>query len=182
MNKRIIMIVAGLVVLLAGGWYFASPMMALKNMQTAVEARDADALSAQIDFPALREDLKAEMSAAMMAEAQKNGSEGAAAAMLGAAFADKMIDGMVSPAGVKMLMANADKGAAVGAGAGQAGLAGAPDLNKLNSDNFTVERSGFSEFKLRNKKDPKSGAMVFRRDGLGWKLAGIDIPAETAGK
>lgn len=178
MNKRIILIIAGLIVLLAGGWYFASPMMALKNMQTAVEARDADALSAQIDFPALREDLKAEMSAAMMAEAQKNGSEGAAAAMLGAAFADKMIDGMVSPTGVKMLMANADKGAA----AGKAGLAGAPDLNKLNSDNFTVERSGFSEFKLRNKKDPNSGAMVFRRDGLGWKLAGIDIPAEGAGK
>lgn len=178
MNRKwIIAIVVGLL-LLGGGWYFASPYLALKNMQTAVEARDADALSAQIDFPALREDLKAEMAAVMMAEAQKKGSQDAAAAMLGAAFADKMIDGMVSPTGIKVLMANADKGAAVG----EAGMTITPDVNKLNSDNFDIERSGFSEFKLRNKKDPENGAIVFRRDGLGWKLVGIDIPAEGTGK
>ena len=178
MNRKWIWGALALVIALVGGWYVASPMMALKNMQTAMEARDAEALSAQIDFPALREDLKTEMTATMMAEAQKRGEQDSAGTMLGMAFADKMIDGMVSPAGIKMLMANADSGAAVGG----AGLNGAPDLNSFNSTDFDIERSGFSEFKLRRKDDPQNAAIIFRRDGLSWKLAGIDLPMDGAGK
>ena len=178
MNRKWIFGAIALVIALVGGWYVVSPMLALKNMQTAMEARDADALSAQIDFPALREDLKAEMVTAMMAEAQKKGEQDSAGTMLGMAFADKMIDGMVSPAGVKMLMANADSAPAPG----NITMGATPNISDFNSDKFDIQRNGFSEFTLRNKEDPKKGGIIFRRDGLGWKLVGIDLPAEGIGK
>ncbi|HSQ98984.1 MAG TPA: DUF2939 domain-containing protein, partial [Sphingomicrobium sp.] len=55
-------------------WYFESPAWTLKGMKDAAQSRDADALNAYIDYPALRQSLKAELMARMMAEAQKDKS------------------------------------------------------------------------------------------------------------
>jgi hypothetical protein len=41
-------------------------------------------------------------------------------------------------------------------------------------DDYVIERRGLSEFKIKAKG--KQGAAIFRRHGLGWKLAGFDMP------
>ncbi len=171
--KRSGMILAGAIVLVAGAgaYAYASPLLALNGMKSAVEARDAAALSGYIDFAELRADIKSEARAAMMAEAAKSKDPMASAGMaLGGALVDQMVDNAVTPEGVKMLMA---KGAAAG---------GAPKAAAKLQENFSameIERKGLSEFNLRNPKDPKAAVLQFRRDGLSWKLVGIDVPPEA---
>ena len=62
------------VIALGVAWYFASPWYTLKQMRSAAEANDAAALSSYIDYPSLREDLKSDLMAQMMAEASKDKS------------------------------------------------------------------------------------------------------------
>lgn len=159
---------AVVVVLVAVGWYFASPSYTLAQMRDAAKANDADALSRYIDYESLREDLKAEFMAHMMAEAQKNGSGfGALGVALGSAMIGPMVDGMVSPAGMRaMLLADQQKNAA--------GSKAPATPVKVDSDPV-IERRSFSEFVVRSNQKTE-GAMVFKRHGLGWKLSGVDLP------
>ena len=58
---------AGVGVLLAllVGFYFASPILALGSLTAAAKAGDRAALERKVDFPAVREGLKAQLKAAM---------------------------------------------------------------------------------------------------------------------
>lgn len=178
MKKYWPVIIVVLVVALGAGWYFGSPYWTLRQVQTAVQSHDAAALNDKINFEALREDLKVDLVAAMQDEAKKRGGTEAAGAMLASAFAGQMIDQMVTPKGVEMMM---DRAKSQGGG-GAAAAMGAPDLNKFDTSKFDIQRSGLSEFRLINKESPEDGALIFRRDGLSWKLAGIDIPKGALGK
>ncbi len=77
-------------------------------MKDAAQSHDADALNAYIDYPALRESLKAELMARMTAEAQKGKSGfGALGMAFGSAIIGPMINILVSPAGMRAaLLAN----------------------------------------------------------------------------
>ena len=61
------------VIVLASGtlWYFESPAWTLQRMKGAAQSHDADALNVYIDYPALRDSLKAQLTARMMAEAPR---------------------------------------------------------------------------------------------------------------
>ena len=72
---------------------FASPWWTLQRMQTAVAHRDADAVSAQVDFPALRESVKSQVLASIKARTGTDGTNPLAAA--GAAAAMAMINPVV---------------------------------------------------------------------------------------
>ena len=169
MSKRWLM--AAVVLFVAAGttWYFASPWYTLKQMRDAAQANDADAMSAYIDYPAVREDLKAEIMAQVMAEAEKDKSDfGALGVGLASAMLGPMIDGFVSPAGLRAaFVANRNKQAAQP----QQKAAGALNL----TDDVEIERRSFDEFAVGNKSHP-DGQMIFKRHGLGWKLSGVDLP------
>lgn len=160
---------AAIVIALGVAWYFASPWYTLRQMRSAAEANDAAALSSYIDYPSLREDLKSDLMAQMMAEASKDKSGfGALGVAIGSALIGPAIDGMVSPAGVRAMMISKEKRES----AQSAGAPAAPV--KVESDPV-IERRSFSEFVVRSKSDP-DGGMVFTRHGLGWKLSGVDLP------
>ena len=55
--KRIGAAIAGLLLLAAAGWWFASPWLALKGMRDAAAARDVRTFSGYVDYPAVRADL-----------------------------------------------------------------------------------------------------------------------------
>lgn len=178
MRKRVIVgLCAGLA---AAGWLYASPFWTLKAMRDAAEARDAEALAAHVDFPALRADLKSDLSAAMMAEmARARATEdmsarpdalGALGLALGLAMLDPLIEGMVSPAGLQMMFA--------GNPAAASSATPAPLREVSASGEVTVTRNGLSEFRVSGKGDDPA-ALVFRRDGLGWRLVGIDLPPQA---
>ena len=58
--------VFGLIVLLITCWVYASPYLAVRGMKKAVQDGDAVALADYVNFPALKESLKANFTTQMM--------------------------------------------------------------------------------------------------------------------
>ena len=112
-KARIAALTAAALIIAAGAtWYVASPGWTLNQMKAAADADDSDALNTYIDYPALREDLKAETMAQMIAEANKDKSGfGRLGLAIGTAMVGPVIDGLVTPAGMRVaLMAKRDEG------------------------------------------------------------------------
>ena len=163
--------VVALIIAAGVTWYLASPGWTLHQMKAAADANDPDALNSYIDYPALREDLKAEITSQMRAEAKKDksgfGGLGLGLA-LGTAMIGPVIHGLVTPAVMRAaLMAKRD----------QAQIKAAPQAASALRvpDDPVIVRRGFSEFLVTSKQQPKSG-LVFKRYGLSWKLSGVDLP------
>ncbi len=157
-------VAAALIVIASGTlWFFESPAWTLKGMKDAAQAHDADALNAYIDYPALRDSLKAELTARIMAEAHKNRSGfGALRMAFGSAMIGPMIDGLVSPARMRAaLLANTQENAPV---------ASALHVPKAP----VIVRRNISEFVVTAKERPNSG-LVFKRHGLSWMLSGVEL-------
>jgi hypothetical protein len=146
-------------------WYFESPAWTLKGMKDAAQSHDADALNAYIDYPALRDSLKAELMARMMAEAQKDKSGfGGLGTAFGSVMVGPMIDGLVSPAGMRAaLLASTHENAL-------------PPASALHvPEEPVIMRRNFSEFIVTAKGQPNNG-LVFTRHGLSWMLSGVELP------
>ena len=167
---KIAAVAAALIVIASSTlWYFESPAWTLKGMKDAAQSHDADALNAYIDYPALRENLKAELMARMMTEAQKDKSGfGALGMALGSAMIGPMIDGLVSTTGMRAaLLANRQENAG-------------PAASALHvPEEPVIVRRSFSEFLVTAKKQPNSG-LVFKRHGLSWMLSGVELPPTSS--
>src|SRR3954451_9861862 len=75
LKRRVAALAAAALIIAAGiTWYLASPGWTLHQIKAAADANDPGALNAYIDYPALREDLKAEIKGQMIAEAKKDRS------------------------------------------------------------------------------------------------------------
>jgi len=163
--------VAALLIVIASSalWYFESPAWTLKGMKDAAQSHDADALNAYIDYPALRESLKSELTSRMRAEAHRDNSDlGSFTRAVGAVTLPPLIDMLVSPAGMRVaLLANHQEEAGPAASA-----------LRIPKEPVIVRRS-FSEFVVSAKDRPGSG-LLFKRHGLSWMLSGVELPPETA--
>ena len=160
---------AVLIIAATATWYFASPIWTLHQMKAAADANDPDALNSYIDYPALREDLKTEITGRMMEEASRDrsGFRGLGLA-IGATMVGPVIDGLVTPAGMQAaLTAKHDQG--------ETNAAAQPATALRLPDDPVITRRGFSEFLVASKRQPRSG-LVFKRHGLSWKLSGVDLP------
>jgi len=169
MKSRIYAALALVAAIVMGmGWYFGSPRWTLHEMQAAAEAKDAERLAGYIDFPSLRASLKEQMKAKMAAEMVKAKDDNPFAS-LGAAFAVNMVDGiveaLVTPAAMREVFANAP---APKPGKGKIGV---------RVKNLEVKRVGLSEFRLVNHEDKTGSSLIFKRDGLGWKLTELRVSA-----
>jgi hypothetical protein len=163
---KIAAVAAALIVIASSAlWYFESPLWTLKGMKDAAQSHDAEALNAYIDYPALRDSLKAELMARMTAEARKDKSGfGALGLAFGSAMMGPMIDGLVSPAGMRaaLLASRYDK---------EPPAASALHVPKKP----VIVRRNFSEFLVTAKDQPNSG-LVFKRHGVSWMLSGVELP------
>jgi Protein of unknown function (DUF2939) len=170
LKTRVAALAAAALIIAAGvTWYSASPGWTLHQMKAAADANDPDALNSYIDYQALREDLKAEIKAQMMAEAKKDKSGfGGLGLAIGTAMIGPVIDGLATPAGMR---------AALMAKRHQAQTKAVPQaVSALRvPDDPVIVRRSFSEFLVASKQQPKSG-LVFKRHGLSWKLSGVDLP------
>jgi hypothetical protein len=170
LKRRVAALAAAALIIAAGlTWYLASPGWTLHQMKAAADANDPAALNAYIDYPALREDLKAEIMGEMKAEAKKDKSGfGGLGLAIGTAMIGSVIDGLVTPAGMS---------AAFIAKRNQALTKAAPQAASALRvpDDPVIVRRGFSEFLVASRQRPHSG-LVFKRHGLSWKLSGVDLP------
>jgi hypothetical protein len=154
---------------------FASPWWTLHRLRDAVARHDADDVSAQVDFPALRDSVKGQLLASISRDVN-SADGGNPFAEIGRKFAmavaNPLIDAIVSPAGVAAMVEHGKVSIAKPAPASEA-TATEPTQEKPR---HAVHYRGWDRFAVTAQD---GGSFIFRRDGLwSWKLAGIDFPAQ----
>jgi len=173
--------IAGLLALTVaavGGYWYYSPHLALKAMQTAAQEKDADKFNEHVDYPKLRESFKGQMSAIMAEQFGRSGGSGAEAlgTMLGAAMVNQFVDALVRPELVMKAMQS-------GEFSPKSASRGAPS-SEDKKPSWTFERKGANKL-IAHAIDPhapykaKSLGVVFERYGFAdWKLTEVRFPAD----
>lgn len=154
-------------------WFYFTPHLAVSGMKSAAEAKDAAKLSGYVNFPALKESLKASFNAQLASEVEKEKDNPFAAlgGALAAAFINPMIDALVTPESLAMMMKGNKPQPA-------------ENTEKTNPSDSDVDISMFYEsfdrFVVTVKKKgtaEKPLGLVFNRDGLfSWKLSALRLP------
>lgn len=163
---------------------YASPYYALHQIKTALAERNADALAAHVDFPALRASVKTQLEASMARSIEATAGSGNPLAALGQSIASamlgKMVDTMVSPAGVVALV---NKSAVSPQAEGNANPDAPADGARKKAD-YTAGYAGMNTFVVRAKDgNAQEGALVLLRHGVwGWKLSSIEIASAMAAR
>jgi len=181
----------------AAYWYW-SPYLAVRQMQTAAQERDADAFNERVDYPKLRESFKGQFSALMAEQlgqtAASDSPIAALGAMLGMALADRMIDALVRPETMMRAMQNGQlspgekQPSNVPPSAADAVAQGAPNdatSPKKDKPRWAYERKSTNRL-VAYAIDPEKPELdnsqrlgvVFQRNGFAdWKLTEVRLPA-----
>ncbi|AQR73067.1 DUF2939 domain-containing protein [Sphingomonas sp. LM7] len=162
--KRWIIALAVLLAIAGGGWLWGSPYLTLMALKKAADARDMAAVSARIDYPAVRADLKAQLQA-RLGNADKSGL-GSIGAALAERFGDPLVDAAITPEAMRVLFASA--GVAQAARPGPAGA---------RPGEMRVRRDALGQFTLV----PTSGSgpeVVFELQGLNWRVTAVRLPGK----
>jgi len=164
-----------------GVWFYFTPYIAANNMKSAAEANDSATLSSYINFPSLKESLKANFNAMLATEVVKS-KEGnpfeALGAALAAAFINPMIDALVTPESLTMMM----QGNKPDIEKGKPGTDKKP--SEPSDTEMTMGYESFDRFAVSVRKKGDTDApvtFVFHREGLlTWKLASLRLPTQKA--
>ncbi|MGO4326702.1 DUF2939 domain-containing protein [Cupriavidus sp. 2TAF22] len=171
---------------------YASPYWTLYQMRTAIETRDADKFSRYVDYPALRESLKGQLTASLQ---QKLGNApvlrdtplAGIGQAIGLAVINTMIDTMVSPAGVMALMAGEKPAAAPPRAApsasapapqpGETGKQEKPDAAK-DALRYALSYRGLNAVEASATKDNGERIVIglTRTGPWTWKWSSIALP------
>ncbi|MDO8071421.1 DUF2939 domain-containing protein [Janthinobacterium sp. SUN176] len=177
-----ITIAAAVAVIAVAVTAYASPYYTLHQIKTALAERNADALAAHVDFPALRASVKTQLEASMARSIEATAGSGNPLAALGQSIASamlgKMVDTMVSPAGVVALVNKS----AVSPQAEPNPDAPADGARK--KADYSAGYAGLNTFIVRAKDgNAQEGALVLLRHGVwGWKLSSIEIASAMAAR
>ena len=174
MNKKPVIIAAAVatgIAAIVGAGAYASPYLTLDNMKKATTNRNADALAKEIDFPSLRTSVKANVKAQVIK--QMTGASGSPVKGMSTELVDKivnpMVDKLVTPEGLGDLMQDKVPGAKIDLSNLEKNIAESDiKMGYESLDRFVVHITD----KVDRKKDV---SLILRRDGLAWKLSGIDI-------
>jgi len=195
-NKSYAAIALVVIVAIAAFWYW-SPVLALRQMQTAAQNGDAETFNAHVDYPKLRESLKGQFSAMVaqkMGAQQDQGNPFAALGnLIGLGLVNQMVDVMVRPEMVMAAMKNGQLAKTIPAPPQPSvstpaprEVAPPPDVVPANSERqrWILDRSGANTVTAyavdpAKPDEPNAGrlALVFERSGiLDWKLTDIRMP------
>lgn len=170
--KRTIWVVIALL-LLGLGVLFGPAYFAADGLRKAALAGDAAQMEQRVDFPMVRSELKAQMSAALLKKIHSDPSLagnpfiGLAQMMVGTVVG-KAVDIYVTPDGVAALASGTKPGNAAS--------------SEANEVAYRYEWLGINRFSVRPVRDNGAGsapALVFeRRGGVSWVLVKIDLPED----
>ncbi|MCC2955566.1 DUF2939 domain-containing protein [Massilia sp. IC2-477] len=157
---------------------FASPHLALYRMRVAVEARDAQALSAYVDYPSLRESVKVQVMRRLGAQGVLGESGANPFAAFGKAMAlaviDPVVDAAVSPAGVAAMLDSGD----IRVQPKQEGSPAPTGEGARDKVNYDLSYRGWGQAVVQ-RADGGGVAFILDRDGLwSWKLAAVELREE----
>lgn len=182
--RRFLPAAVAVLALLLGAYWYASPYLALRTLQAAAKARDADRLNEHVDYPRLRESLKGQFSAKLAREMGGDagshdalGQLGAAlGTTLGMALGDRLIDALVQPEMVMRALTEAELRPRMGHDKPGEGSPAEPAVT------WTSERVNLNTLVVyghRQADAPEDRlGLVFERSGFAdWKLTEIRLPA-----
>lgn len=155
-------------------WFYFTPHLAVAGMKAAMESKDADILSAYVNFPALKDSVKAGFSAKLAKQPIKEIEEnsfGALGAALTKAFINPLVDAIVTPENLAMMLKGyKPKAVKSGAQPGSAQAETDTAMSYESFDRFVVT------IKNKGAKDESVG-LVFNRNGLfAWQLSALRFP------
>ena len=178
MNKKITNAIAALLVVLVV-WFYCTPYLAVNSMRSAAEEKNAAKLSGYVDFPAVKEDLKATFNAKLSAQLGKEKGENPFADMgdaMAAALINPIVEALVTPESLAIMMEEDKEKAPQPAGndikpssqAKKPGVETSMAYEGLNRFVFTVTQKNESKGTI---------GFVFLREGIfSWKLAALRLP------
>lgn len=157
--------------------FVVTPALAVQGIIGAARAGDATALEQRVDFPALRDSLKAEMNARMRAEVREElrGEDRGLAALgmiLAPTLMDSAVDVFVTPDAVAAMVSSAE---APGPDQDRTSPGeGDPDIQR--SYGFRGPNTFVVTLTDPERADQPLKLLLERRNLVQWKLAGIDLP------
>lgn len=172
--KRLTGLVALLVFALAAFWYW-SPFLALRQLQAAAKAGDGPAFNERVDYPRLRESVKAGILGQQAATPSDNvlGSVGRA---FGEALVARMIDALVQP---DMVMRMMDKGRLKVEGS-ERDAAEEDDKKDWFSERQGADRLIAWIGKKGQAREERLGLVMERYGFASWRLVGLNMPQRNA--
>jgi hypothetical protein len=167
--KKSILVLGTLIAGLAA-WVYFSPRLAAKHLRDAARTGDVEALNQLVDFPLVREQLKADLKAGLLESTAKRDSANPFATALAAGLGGLMVDGLVnqfvSPSGIAALVRY-----------------GSTDSTRRQKEPQLVTQMRYRDAStfavtVRDADRPPSDTvtLVFRRSGFSWRLARLEIP------
>jgi hypothetical protein len=183
---RIGIIVSSFSVIIAGGYYFASPFLAIQGLRSGFLSKNSEQVNKYIDYPALREDLKPQLITGMIKNMQNNPEmasnpfSGFAIALI-TPMASQMVDTYVTPSGMRTIL---ESSTSEQSGANQDKTAQGLVDRKKEFDKALQKTSlgyeGVNKFQLTaTADDGKKTKLIFNREGFaGWKLKSVILPMQ----
>lgn len=159
----------------------ASPYWVVSQMRSAAQAQDAAALSAFVNFPLLKDDLKSDLVSMMTAQAGYSGGVPSLSAMESAfalALVGPLVDALITPASVALMF----QGEAPSLSGGDVDQP-ASDRGEMPSSDVTVQTgyTGLNTFDVTVTSPHVPDAplrLTLARSGLfAWQLVALDIPS-----
>lgn len=166
-----------LILVLAAGAYGGYPFWAATELAHAVATRDREALERHVDFPRVREGLRADLTARVLRETAGNikgpgaGLAGAIVSLLAPSAVDVTVAGLTTPAGLVGLLT----------GRPESLLADANEIEATLRRN--VRSAGFvalDRFRIamRTESGSQDIRVVMAFSGLAWRVVGLQLPDE----
>lgn len=178
MNKKLIGAIIAVVIVLVGGYYYASPYLVLNSIKNAAQAGDSEKVSAYMDYPSVRQSFKDQMNAYMvkeMASKETNGWE-ALGTMIATTMVDKMVDAVVTPEGMTLMLQGKDFKDSLKAHTEQSSN---QTISQETLDYSTRYLSmNMFEVTFKNPNNEKQLKIIMERDGLSWKVKKFVIPMD----
>jgi ankyrin repeat protein len=185
-NKKPLILFASLgIISIFSAWFYFSPYLTVQGIQKAASEKNTEEISKHIDYPALRESVKAQIQAQLQKEMAKQAQSGNPFAAFGMAFAQSMVEPMVntivSPQEIAAAMQgkspNAEQNSAKD-NAEQAQTTPTPQ-DPPSEPEISMGYESFNVFVVQvksKKSDLQSLGLVFKRNGLDWKLSELRLP------
>ena len=98
---------AAIAIVAFGAWFYFLPHIAFSGMKSAIDARDASRLAGYVNFPALKDSIKADLSAriaARVSDTREKSLFGVLGAALAGVFIDPLVDAFVTPESLAMIL------------------------------------------------------------------------------
>jgi hypothetical protein len=168
---------AGIIVAVLAIASYLSPYWTMFQMKTAIQNKDAEGFSKHVDFPALRESFKGQLSAMMDRKIDAPEAPDNPFAKLGQALAgtlmNRMVDAMVTPTGVLRMMESGVVKPRLPTDADASGT----EADRDGKAKYSVTYRNWNEVVARPTKED-AGSFILKRDGLwSWKLSAVEFPA-----